>query len=292
LDVGCANGGLLRALKDLGYEDLCGLDPSQVCVENTRALGLEAHPGSLFQPFLHGKFDCVILSHTLEHVQDVHRAIAWISGTLKPGGKQVTYIEVPDASRYVDFLYAPFQEFNTEHINHFSQSSLKNIMKRTGFEVVETGEKTLTISPNMFYPAIYGFWRKSIAQPIIEIKPDIPLLMQIGEYIRQSRVILDAIESHLQKVLPKTQHVIVWGTGQLAMKLLVDTSLGKANIAAFVDNNSINQGKNLCGVKILSPQALAGLDGPILITTILHQQAVAEQIRQMGLPNEVIFLQE
>jgi SAM-dependent methyltransferase len=292
LDVGCANGGILRALKDLGYENVCGLDPSPVCVENTRALGLEAHPGSLFQPFPYGKFDCVVLSHTLEHVQDVHGAIAWISGMLKPDGKQVTYIEVPDASRYVDFLYAPFQDFNTEHINHFSQVSLKNTMSRAGFEAVETDEKTLTISPNMFYPAIYGFWRKSIDQLIMEMEPDTWLVMQIGEYIRQSQAILDAIEARLQKILPQAPQVIVWGTGQLAMKLLVETSLGKANIAAFVDNNSINQGKTLRGVKILSPRALAGLNGPILITTILHQQAIAEQIRQMGLPNEIIFLKE
>ncbi len=51
LDVGCANGGLLKALKDLGYENLCGIDPSPACVENTRRIGVEARRGSLFQPF-------------------------------------------------------------------------------------------------------------------------------------------------------------------------------------------------------------------------------------------------
>lgn len=86
--------------------------------------------------------------------------------------------------------------------------------------------------------------------------------------------------------------MIVWGTGQLAMKLLVETSLGKANIGAFVDNNPINHGKMLRGVKISPPGALTGLDGPILITTILHQQAIAEQIQSMGLKNEIVFLQE
>ena len=36
---------------------------------------------------------------------------------LKTNG--VLYIEVPDATAYVEFLYSPFQDFNTEHINHF-----------------------------------------------------------------------------------------------------------------------------------------------------------------------------
>ncbi len=71
LDVGCANGGMLKALKELGYETLCGIDPSPVCVENTRRLGVEAHQGSLFLPFKENAYDCVILSHTLEHVLNV-----------------------------------------------------------------------------------------------------------------------------------------------------------------------------------------------------------------------------
>jgi SAM-dependent methyltransferase len=292
LDVGCANGGLLRALKDLGYKNLCGLDPSPVCVENTRALGLEAYPGSLFTPFPYGKFDCLVLSHILEHIQDLEGATARIKDMLKPGGKQLIYIEVPDALRYVDFLYAPFQDFNTEHINHFSQTSLKNIMGRIGFEPVETGEKILTISPNKFYPAIYGFWKETTHQPKIKTETDTQLQIKINEYICHSQMILDAIETRLQKVLPQAPQVIIWGAGQLAMKLLAETSLGKANIIAFVDNNPINQGKAIHGVIILSPQALVGVGGPILITTILHQQAIAEQIREMGLPNEVVFLQE
>lgn len=189
LDVGCANGGLLRELKGLGYKNICGLDPSPIWVENTRALGLEAHPGSLFQPFPYGKFDCVVLSHTLEHVQDVHGAVHWISEVLSSGGKQVAYIEVPDATRYVDFLYAPFQDFNTEHINHFSKVSLKNAMGLAGFEDVESGVKIFTISSNMEYPAIFGFWKKSTNEMIKKMEPDTDSVIRVREYIRQSPAI-------------------------------------------------------------------------------------------------------
>lgn len=292
LDVGCANGGLLQALKNLCYKNLCGLDPSPICVENTRALGLDAHTGSLFQPFPHGKFDCVVLSHTLEHVQDVQGALDWIGNMLDPNGKKLTYIETPNAVRYVDFLYAPFQDFNTEHINHFSLISLENAMRLAKFEAIETGEKTLIISKNLYYPAIYGFWKKSTTLTTPKIEPDTYLITQLTEYIRQSQAMIVSIETRLQKILSQSQQLIVWGTGQLVMKLLIETSLGKARITSFVDNNPINQGKSLHGIKILAPKELLGLDGPILITTILHQQEIANQIRQMGLPNKVIFLKE
>ena len=49
------------------------------------------------------------------------------------------------------------------------------------------------------------------------------------------------------------QPLLVWGVGQLAMKLLAETSLGKANIAGFVDSNPIHQGKKLHGHPILIP---------------------------------------
>lgn len=292
LDVGCANGGLLRALRDLGYQNVCGLDPSLVCVENTRSLGLEAHPGSLFQPFPHGKFDCVVLSHTLEHVQDVRGAIDWIGGMLEPIGRQVTYVETPDAMRYVAFLYAPFQDFNTEHINHFSQTSLENALELAGFETISIGEKTLALNSAMFYPAIYGFWKKIDARPNIRPKPDIHLAVQIDAYIRQSMAILDDIEMRLQTALTRSSRVIVWGVGQLAMKLLAESSLGKADIVAFVDSNPINYGKVLRGVKIVAPEAIRAMSEPIVITSTLHQRSIAEQIRGMGLSNPLVFLRE
>src|SRR5205085_1494397 len=48
VDIGCANGGLLGALQQLGYRRLLGVDPSPQCVENVRQLfGLPAAQGWL-----------------------------------------------------------------------------------------------------------------------------------------------------------------------------------------------------------------------------------------------------
>lgn len=291
LDVGCANGGLLRALNDLGYKNLCGLDPSHVCVENTCSLGLEAYTGSLFRPFPHGKFDCVVLSHTLEHIQDVRGAIAWISEMLDPAGSQLVYVETPDAARYVDFLYAPFQDFNTEHINHFSKTSLSNALELAGFETLLIGEKDLSINAVMRYPAAYGFWKKS-GNSIGAPQRDARLSAQMKAYIHQSQLQLDGMNLRLQAALAENPRIVVWGTGQLALKLLVETCLGQAEIAAFVDSNPINQGKRLRGIEIIPPADIHAHPEPIVITSTLHQQAIATQIRAMGLENKLIFLKE
>jgi 2-polyprenyl-3-methyl-5-hydroxy-6-metoxy-1,4-benzoquinol methylase len=289
LDVGCANGGMLKALRELEYQKLCGIDPSSACVENTRRLGIEAYQGSLFQPFKEHAYDCIILSHTLEHIHDIQSALNWIETNLKTGG--TIYIETPDASRYADFIYAPLQDFNTEHINHFSLTCLKNLMNEHGFIFMEGEAKTLVTGPQIFYPAIYGFWKQNNKSKYNLIK-DEDLRIAIDEYIRRSNELLARIDARLQETLTRSTGIIVWGTGQLALKLLVETSLANANIISFVDNNPINQGKSIRGVPIIAPSQIPDSETPILITTLLHHQAIARQIKDMGLRNEIVFLME
>jgi SAM-dependent methyltransferase len=119
LDIGCAGGGLLDALQRRGYRNLVGVDPSPTCARLTRERTGEAYDGWVTSlPSQIGTFDCVILSHVLEHVLDIASAIQALRRLLREGAR--VYLEVPDAVRYADHVYAPFQDFNTEHINHFS----------------------------------------------------------------------------------------------------------------------------------------------------------------------------
>lgn len=290
LDVGCANGGLLKALRETGYMSLCGLDPSPVCVNNTLKLGIEAHQGSLFQPFHESAYDCVVLSHTLEHVADAHGALDWIEKRLKPNG--IIYLETPDASRYVDFIYAPFQDFNTEHINHFSLICLENLVGAHGFWLAEGGQKDLTIGADMFYPAVFGFWKKADLPTATILKKDKSLRLKIEKYIARSQQMMNDIDLNIANLLSRSRSIIVWGTGQLSMKLLSETSLAHADILAFVDNNPINHGELLRNAPVVAPDELGGFDAPILITTLLHHKAIAEQIKRMNLKNEIVFLDE
>jgi SAM-dependent methyltransferase len=291
LDIGCANGGLLNALKDLGYTALTGLDPSPACVANTNRLGIDAYQGSMFQPFPYAGFDCVLLSHTLEHVQDLKRAMSFVKNVLSQASPAYIYVEVPDASRYKDFISSPFQDFNTEHINHFSLTSLENLIRINGFNVKLSGDKTLESSPNHPYPAINVFATRNNGslEPLIK---DTILKDNIEIYIKLSRDLMAGMDLRLQQALKTYPRLIVWGTGQLVMKLLVETFLGRANIIAFVDSNPINQGQVLHGVEIISPEAICKLPDPIVITSTLHQQNIAAQIHQMGLSNPLIFLQD
>jgi SAM-dependent methyltransferase len=289
IDIGCANGGLLKSLRDLGFNYLQGIDPSPVCVANTKMQGIAATRGTLssIMSMQMGQFDCVLLSHVLEHVGDLRGAISAIANYLKPEG--FVYIEVPDASRYHEFVTSPFQDFNTEHINHFSSQSLSNLFSFNRWSIKGNGRTEISSSENTQYPVVYGvFNRKGV---INSFDKDNSLRDQINLYINKSSAIMVDIDQKIKSVLAGTEKVIVWGTGQLVMKLLSETSLGNAKIEAFVDSNPINQGNILHGVCILSPSQIESIQLPIIVASILHGQEIERMIKfKYQMPNKIILL--
>jgi 2-polyprenyl-3-methyl-5-hydroxy-6-metoxy-1,4-benzoquinol methylase len=289
LDVGCANGGLLQVLGRLGFTNLVGVDPSPACAENTRNGGCQSYQGDLAHlPPEIGCFDAVILTSVLEHVLDVKRAISALVSVCSANGR--IFLEVPDAAGYADYIHSPFQDINTEHINHFNIASLRNLMAQFGFTPVLEKRVLVTGFSGLLFPGLEaGYERRSspVQQPWLI---DSTFRGQMERYINESRVMMQEIDRQLRSVLAFSAEVIVWGTGQLTMKLLCDTALKDAKVVAFVDGNSVNVGKTLRGVPIIRPDQLENQRAPIILATLLHTQGIRSRITSLGLTNPVITL--
>ncbi len=302
LDVGCATGGLLREFQKLGFPNVLGLDPSPASARWAREhFNILILTGSLFEAPPIEPRDVVLCSHVLEHILDLSGAAQHLRTWTKPGG--LLYVEVPDAARYADFLVAPFQDFNTEHINHFSLDALRDLFEPLGLSLVAHGAKDIEAAPGVPYPALWGLWRRIDEPSPDEPSPDEPsadagaLCASIKHYIRDSQVLLDAMDARLSDALRTGQPIIVWGTGQLLMKMLGEPALSRANIRCFVDGNSLNHGRILRGVPIVSPEELAhivaeeGAAWPIVIGSTIHQAAIMRRIREeLGWSNPIITL--
>jgi SAM-dependent methyltransferase len=302
LDAGCATGGLLTALRDHGFTAVAGLDPSPRCAAACRERGFEAYVGSISTasaPAHMPRFDCVVVSHVLEHVYDIPAFFTAARRLLAPGG--YLYIETPDAARYDDYLYAPFQEFNTEHINHFSARALENTGRRFGFQPVLVEQKVIQTAEDTLYPAVFGLFRDSggtADEHAVVCDQELP--SRIAAYIRHSAEQMERIDQYLASQLENTPRVILWGAGQLAMKLLALPCLAQTEVRALVDNNPILRGKTLAGAPIIGPgemgpqemgpRNIASTREPIIIATLLHADEISAQIRRLGLSNPVISL--
>jgi 2-polyprenyl-3-methyl-5-hydroxy-6-metoxy-1,4-benzoquinol methylase len=289
LDVGCAAGGLLRCLGERGFTSLTGLDPAPGCIAVIGALpGVRGVVGSLVaKPAGLGSFDLVTAVHVLEHVRDLQRAGEALLEWVRPDG--TLYVEVPDATRYHEALAAPFQEFNTEHINHFSPTTLTRFLAGWGFAPLRIEQTSLPVAP-LPYPVIAGWFRRvrqTCPLPSFESGLREPLRL----YVERSTELLRKFDERLHGLLDEAKAVIVWGAGELAHKLLAETVLGRAPIAAFVDANPVKQGRTLRGVPIVEPQAARHYPDPILIASTMRQHDIARTIREeLGMPNRLLTL--
>ena len=289
VDVGCGNGGLLKWLAREGFTALAGVDPSPECARAVeRVAGVRGRVGWLS----HLPDDVLgaelgILSHVLEHVLDLRAATGALARLVRPGGR--AYVEVPDATRFHAFVAAPFQDFNVEHINHFSPASLRNLLGAAGFTVEATGRTVVAASADVPYPALWAVAEHTgrHAPPV----RDDELRPAVERYIAASRALVAEFDARLRAQLGGAPEVVVWGTGQTVRQLLSTTCLADVRIAAFADGNAANQGKRLAGAPVLAPEALAEFPPyPLVVGSVVSQSAIVARARALGLRNPPVLL--
>ena len=228
----------------------------------------------------------VILSHVLEHVRDLQGVFCALQKALKAAGW--LYVEVPDASRYQTYLTAPYQDFNTEHINHFSPRSLRNLLGFHGYEVLQEGQKVMETGPSVEYPAIFCFAQKQANVP--PLVPDFDLKYQLRDYVAKSEELMSKLRESLSRILENVPQVLIWGTGQLTLKLMLEPVFRKVEIVAFVDSNPVHQGRQKMGKPVLSPGQLQNYPYPILVSSLVNEAPILQTIEHLRLPNRIYTL--
>ena len=290
LEIGCATGRLLSLVREAGFDNVQGLDPSPGCARAALALyEIPVLVGSMFDiPLPKASVDFVILIGVLEHVEDLRGAMKHVRDVLAPGGQ--VYAEVPDAANLADRPDAPYQEFSTEHINFFSTASLANLFWTTGFEVLTTGERVRQQHDNTKYPAAFGVFAR--AEAVGALVRDELTEPGLRRYIEESA----GVEARTRRAIEKVSRgrpLLVWGTGTHTQRLLAIGAFKNVPIAAFIDSNPKYQGRTLDGIPVVGPASLSGRKEPILISTRGFQSEIQDQIRrQLRLDNEIILLYE
>jgi SAM-dependent methyltransferase len=292
VEIGCATGRLLSVLKDSGYSELLGVDPSPSAAEiGFGQYGIQIITGSIFDLKLPPcSCDLVILIGVLEHVRDLGRAVLQIRDLLKTKGK--VFIGVPDATSLEQAENAPFQEFSVEHINFFGPISLVNLMGRYGFREVFQSQVPEEVGPHTTTPTLYSlFAKESCVSEAGVSKKDEQSEEEIRNYINKSRKADLIIASKIKDLAESGKPVIVWGTGSHTLRLLAESSLARANIVAFVDSNPHYHGKELHDRLIIAPSELRGRSEAILISSRSFQDEIQSIIRkELSCDNELILL--
>jgi len=292
VDVGCATGGLLSVLKEAGYRNLLGVDPSPACAEAAmRLYGIRVVTSVLGQAEIPaGSCELVLLSAVLEHLRDAKPALCHLRTLLRQDG--LIFVSVPDASRFAQFDDAPFQQFSTEHVNYFGPRSLGNLMRACGFMQLVCFQDSLERSPVQAYigPVLDAVYRKEEGMPAA-LEKDLDTEPALLAYIQQCEGVARRIRQTIDRLVEGRRPILVWGVGTHTLRLLRTSRLAEADIAAFVDSNPRYAGTTLDGIPVIRPDQLCGRGDPILVSSRTFQAEILRQIRQeLGLENEVFTL--
>ncbi len=157
LEIGCANGMFLDAMRQTGDWQVQGVEVSDAPVRVAREqLGLKIFHGLLPDgQFPDDAFDAVVMWDVLEHVHGPKETLLEIHRVLKPDG--ILVLRVPQLDSWDRSLFGPYWVGwdAPRHLTLFSQQTLGLILARTGFCV----ERMMCISGS--YPTFalsVRFW--------------------------------------------------------------------------------------------------------------------------------------
>ncbi|MCA9052865.1 MAG: class I SAM-dependent methyltransferase [Planctomycetaceae bacterium] len=183
LDVGASRGHFLAEARDRGWK-IAGLEAGQNAIDFARSeLGIEIQAGTIETAALpEGEFDCVHLSHVLEHLRDPRGAVQRIRQLLRPGG--VFVVEVPN--EFGDLFTRCRQWFlrrpptanvvPSTHLYFFTLRSLRQLLTDAGFEVLQSATPRRNQSYESRIPlgtlakrAVYGVEQRLQMGPNLEM---------------------------------------------------------------------------------------------------------------------------
>ncbi len=287
LDVGCGTGHLLAGIGRLGYERLHGVDPSPQAVQLARArAGIEAEVGSFasLPPGL-GTFDCVCVTGVFEHLWDVDAAVKTFHPLLRPGG--LIYVEVPDASRYLDPYVSPYEDFNTEHVNHFSAPTLRTLAARLGLETVQETRYESSLTMTVTTGALAVAWVPG-GSGAVEHGRDEELANSLRDFAQRSADDLHALEGSLAEDLEGNSSFVLWGVGEAAFKLLPLPPIASRQAIAYVDSNASRQAFRFDGTPVTTPTDIVSGPVPIVASSLIRADSIVDAVRELGLENPVV----
>jgi SAM-dependent methyltransferase len=269
LEIGCANGHLLKVFRDQGWQ-VAGIDPNPASqeaalIEHDLVIMRGEFDVSLFlgqEPY-----DLIILYDVIEHLIEPDRLISDLTELLTENG--LLYLVTPNIlCPYVDLGY-----FSFEHLSFFSPKTLSWLLAQSGFQAIE-------IDPA---EKISSVWKRS--KMAFEFKSDyLQVSASVKGYQEKFNTRMELIEKKISAAisLMPSERLAVWGAGAHTGQLLEMTELGELPLYGFFDSDVKKHGTTLNGLPIMEfpsdPDVLVDKIDGILISSKAFEDAIYQSI--------------
>lgn len=155
LDIGCGAGTLSLYLANKGHNVL-GLDISskaiKECLKSKKALGLnnvDFRTLDFLAMKTKNRYDAVLFTEVIEHLEDDSKALGSIHNFLKPSGIMILSTPSDTAPLHKLGITKKFDE-EVGHLRRYSLEEIQEIVRKSGFKIIET-EKTEGILRNFLF---------------------------------------------------------------------------------------------------------------------------------------------
>lgn len=230
IEIGCGKGEFLSLMNETDVEGY-GIEH---CAEYVRACvdaGLRVQQGYMeSSAALEGApFDGFFIMNFLEHAPDPNDFLKTIHGNLKEGA--VGLIEVPNTDLIIDNLM--FSEFIADHLLYFTKDTLRLLLEKNGFEVLECNV----------------VWHDYCLAAIVRKRN----MVNLDSFTVQQNKITKEIHAFVNDF----ERVAIWGAGHQALAVIALTGI-KDKIRFVVDSADFKQNKYTPGthLKIVAPEML------------------------------------
>ena len=126
LELGCGDGRFLASLADLKHVEAMGIDLSDVSIARARALGLKVRLAAISDVFgSNERFDTIVMTHVLEHVESPLSVIENCKRLLHQGGEIMFSVPYSPTSR--EYLRFDVMNLPPHHLTRWNMESLRRL---------------------------------------------------------------------------------------------------------------------------------------------------------------------
>lgn len=295
LDIGCSTGFFLNTIREEGFSVL-GIDPSPHC----SAVAHELYDIKVITDVVenvpiknYGPFQLVTLRHVLEHTQNPFSVLRKIWEVITDNGYILVEVPIFDHTHKLPFGY-----FTFEHLTYFTEKSLKRLLNKAGFNILDT-IITITMQDNSLeYPVITVIGQKSNLQEVFLsnyeidselIEKDIYIYVQKEQ--RELERIRNVLKPFIDESINKKTKIILWGAGIHTSRLLGETDLLSTRLIGVFDNDFKKEGINICGIPILGPEQIYRTNlkfDRLILSSHCSEDEMYNQAITMGIPKDII----
>ena len=282
LDIGCGVGNFLASLP-LNIKKV-GVDIDNASIEKAREKNNDIEfICSGFDDFTYdGDIDVITMYHVLEHLPNPLETLQNLNKLSNEKTKLVVEVPIIENGNTNDINGF----FSVQHLTHFSRNSLKNILVRSGWNILAWLEQK-----------DYNGCRV-----LVEKTSDISNLLSysykeysnVYNYLSFWYASLEKVENILSQL--DTKKCIIWGGGMHLEFIYQVTSLFKNEIEfIIVDSDKNKQNKKWRGINIYSPEILETLndDIPLVVSSYGGQSSIEKAAMNIGIKqNNIIKLYE